>query len=98
MQKIDAEVRRILEEQYARACDILKANRERVEVMVQCLMKWETLDEDQIADIMEGREVRPPKTGASAKADQERREEAQQVKSAPETGPETQGEDSDKTE
>ena len=75
MQKIDAEVRRILEEQYARACDILKANRERVELMVQCLMKWETLDEEQIADIMEGREVRPPKPGASAKADDERREE-----------------------
>ena len=43
--------------------------------MVQCLMKWETLDEEQIADIMEGREVRPPKPGASAKADDERREE-----------------------
>ena len=36
-------------------------------------MKWETLDEDQIADIMEGREVRPPKPGASAKADAESR-------------------------
>lgn len=77
MQKIDAEVRRILEEQYARACDILKANRDRVEVMVQCLMKWETLDEDQIADIMQGREVRPPRPGASAKADQERREQGE---------------------
>lgn len=66
-----------MEEQYARACDILKANRDRVEVMVQCLMKWETLDEDQIADIMQGREVRPPRPGASAKADQERREQGE---------------------
>ena len=99
MQKIDAEVRRILEEQYARACDILKANRERVEVMVQCLMKWETLDEEQIADIMEGREVRPPKPGASAKAEQERREKAEQAKAdAPQASPENEPQDSDKME
>lgn len=95
MQKIDAEVRRLLEEQYARACDILKANRERVEIMVQCLMKWETLDEDQIADIMEGREVRPPKPGASAKADAERRAQAE-VKPAENTT--SQDNDSQKTD
>ena len=93
MQKIDAEVRRLLEEQYARACDILKANRERVELMVQCLMKWETLDEDQIADIMEGREVRPPKPGASAKADAESRA---QTEVKPVENPTSQGSDSQK--
>ena len=77
MQKIDAEVRRLLEEQYKRACDILEANRARVELMVECLMKWETLDDDQIKDIMEGRDVRPPRPGASAKADAEARSAAQ---------------------
>lgn len=77
MQKIDAEVRRLLEEQYKRACDILEANRARVELMVECLMKWETLDDDQIKDIMEGRDVRPPRPGASAKADEEARVAAQ---------------------
>ena len=93
MQKIDAEVRRILEEQYARACDILKANRERVEVMVQCLMKWETLDEDQITDIMEGREVRPPRPGASAKADQERQAQPEMKPVENEATPQVQEKD-----
>ena len=67
MQKIDAEIRRILEEQYKRACDLLREHSDKVELMVKCLMKWETIDEDQIADIMNGREVRPPRIGSSAK-------------------------------
>ena len=66
-QAIDKEVRRILEEEYFRAKKMLEENRERIELMVECLMKWETIDFDQINDIMEGREVRPPKEGSSAK-------------------------------
>lgn len=66
-QAIDKEVRRILEEEYLRAKTILQENRDRIELMVECLMKWETIDFDQINDIMEGREVRPPKEGSSAK-------------------------------
>ena len=66
-QAIDKEVRRILEEEYFRAKKMLEENREHIELMVECLMKWETIDFDQINDIMEGREVRPPKEGSSAK-------------------------------
>ena len=80
MQKIDAEVRRILEEQYKRACDILETHRDKVELMVKCLMKWETIDAEQIADIMEGREVRPPRVGSSAKNNDHRPIEPDEVK------------------
>jgi len=57
---VDAEISRIINEQYARARDILENNREKVELMSKALMEWETLDSDQIADIMEGRQPRPP--------------------------------------
>ncbi len=66
-QQIDAEVRRILEEQYARAKELLETHRDKIELMVECLMKWETIDADQIADIMQAREVRPPKEGSGSK-------------------------------
>ncbi len=60
-QQVDVEVRRILEEQYTIARDLIEANREKIEVMVKSLLEWETIDRDQIIDIMEGREPRPPK-------------------------------------
>lgn len=84
-QQIDAEVRRILEEEYARAKRILEENRDRIELMVECLMKWETIDFDQINDIMEGREVRPPKEGSSAKTTEPLHTDAkvEEVKEAP---------------
>ncbi|MFN7668264.1 MAG: ATP-dependent zinc metalloprotease FtsH, partial [Burkholderiales bacterium] len=61
MQKIDLEIRRILDEQYALAIRLLNENRIKVENMVNALMEFETIDADQINDIMAGREVRPPK-------------------------------------
>ena len=48
--------------------------------MVKCLMKWETIDAEQIADIMEGREVRPPRVGSSAKNNDHRPIEPDEVK------------------
>ena len=57
---IDTEVTRILDEQYARARKILEDNRDKVEVMTKALMEYETLDADQIAEIMEGKEPTPP--------------------------------------
>ncbi|MBN4668228.1 ATP-dependent metallopeptidase FtsH/Yme1/Tma family protein [Pandoraea nosoerga] len=65
-QKVDAEVRRILDEQYALAKKLLEDNREKVESMTQALMEWETIDGDQINDIMEGRPPRPPKSGPTS--------------------------------
>jgi len=61
LQKVDQEVRRILETQYQVARDLIEANREKAEAMVKALMEWETIDRDQIRDIMEGREPRPPR-------------------------------------
>ncbi|HET9403372.1 MAG TPA: ATP-dependent zinc metalloprotease FtsH [Burkholderiales bacterium] len=61
MQKVDAEIRRIIDQQYALARKIIEDNRDKVEVMAKALLEWETLDSDQINDIMEGRPPRPPK-------------------------------------
>lgn len=59
-QKVDAEMRRILDEQYAAAKQILESNRDKVEAMTDALMKWETIDRDQVLDIMAGRPPRAP--------------------------------------
>ncbi|MEQ1668439.1 MAG: ATP-dependent zinc metalloprotease FtsH, partial [Sulfuriferula sp.] len=65
MQKVDAEIRRIIDEQYAIARKILEDNRDKVEVMTKTLLDWETIDADQIKDIMDGLQPRPPKPLAS---------------------------------
>ena len=59
-QKVDAEVRRILDEQYAVARKILEKNKKKVEVMAKALLEFETIDADQINDIMAGKKVRIP--------------------------------------
>ncbi len=61
MQKVDGEIRRIVDQQYALARKIIEDNRDKVEVMAKALLEWETLDADQIGDIMDGRPPRPPK-------------------------------------
>src|SRR5690554_4563909 len=59
--EVDREVRRILDEQYKVAWDILENNKDIAHAMVKALMDWETIDREQIRDIMEGREPQPPK-------------------------------------
>ena len=61
-QKIDEEVRRMLEEQYDIARELIEANQEKMHAMVDALMKWETIDRDQLQDILAGESPRPPKT------------------------------------
>jgi cell division protease FtsH len=68
MQKVDAEIRRILDEQYAVATKILTEGRDKVEAMTAALMEYETIDADQIADVMAGIPVRPPKPSTSSQA------------------------------
>ena len=63
-QKVDSEIRRILDEQYAVAQSILETSRNKMEVMTDALMKWETIDREQIIDIMAGKDPRPPKDWA----------------------------------
>ena len=65
MQQVDAEIRRIIDEQYALARRLLDENRDKVEAMTAALLEWETIDADQINDIMDGRPPRPPKPSGS---------------------------------
>ena len=60
-QKVDMEIRNILDEQYAMSRSLLERNRDKVEAMAKALLEWETIDADQINDIMAGSEPRPPK-------------------------------------
>jgi cell division protease FtsH len=64
MQQVDAEIRRIIDQQYNLAKQILLDNRDKVETMTKALLEWETIDAEQIEDIMQGREPRPPKPSA----------------------------------
>jgi cell division protease FtsH len=61
MQKVDLEIRRIVDEQYNVARRIIEEKRDKVETMAKALLEWETIDAEQINDIMEGRPPRPPK-------------------------------------
>ena len=64
MQKVDNQIRKIIDEQYDVARKILENNREKVEAMTKALLEWETIDADQIDDIIEGRPPREPKVPA----------------------------------
>lgn len=64
MQKVDAEIYRIIHEQYQKARQLIEANRDKVEVMAKSLLEWETLDAEQIDDIMAGKPPRSPKPTA----------------------------------
>jgi len=64
MQKVDTEIRRIVDQQYQLARNLITDNRTKVEAMAAALLEWETLDADQISDIMDGRPPRPPKPAA----------------------------------
>ncbi len=64
-EQVDSEVSRIIGEQYTRARDIIESHREVIEVMTQSLMDWETLESDQIDQIMKGEPPRPPSSNDS---------------------------------
>ena len=61
MKKVDAVVRRIIDEQYAVARKLIEAHKDKMHVMANALLEWETLDADQIDDIMQSKLPRPPK-------------------------------------
>jgi cell division protease FtsH len=60
MQKVDEEIRRIIDQQYALARGLIEANKDKIEAMTKALLEWETLDADQINDIMAGKPPREP--------------------------------------
>jgi cell division protease FtsH len=65
MFKVDQEIRRIIDEQYSVARKIIEDNSDKMHKMAQALLEWETIDADQIEDIMSGQDPRPPKPTSS---------------------------------
>jgi cell division protease FtsH len=57
---IDEEVRLLIDTCYGEAKRILESNRDKLDVMASALLKYETIDEQQIKDIMDGRDPKPP--------------------------------------
>jgi len=79
-QRIDEEVRNIIDECYEKAKQILIDNRDKLDMMAEALMKYETIDRYQIDDIMAGKEPRPPKNwGDSGPAGGVKAEEPEQA-------------------
>ncbi|MBP6622941.1 MAG: ATP-dependent zinc metalloprotease FtsH, partial [Alcaligenes sp.] len=60
MQKVDSEIRKIIDEQYDIARKLIEDNRDKMEAMAKALLEWETIDADQIDDIMKGLPPRAP--------------------------------------
>jgi cell division protease FtsH len=61
MQKVDAEVRSIIDQQYALARKLIEDNSDKMHAMAKALLEWETIDSEQLDDIMAGREPRAHK-------------------------------------
>src|SRR5438128_5633438 len=61
MQKVDLEVRRIIDEQYHLARKLIEDNSDKMHAMAKALLEWETIDAEQLDDIMAGKDPRPPK-------------------------------------
>ncbi len=60
MQKVDSEIRSIIDEQYRVARDLIESNQDKMHAMANALLEWETIDAEQINDIMAGRPPRAP--------------------------------------
>ncbi|CUT17832.1 ATP-dependent metalloprotease FtsH [Candidatus Ichthyocystis hellenicum] len=65
-QQVDREIRLLIDSQYNLARKILEERRDRVEAMAKALLEWETLDSEQLKDIMDGREPTPPSDGVGS--------------------------------
>lgn len=61
MQTVDSEIRRIIDEQYGLARKLIEEHSDKMHAMAKALLDWETIDAEQIEDIMQGRPPRPPK-------------------------------------
>jgi cell division protease FtsH len=61
MRKVDLVIRRIIDDQYSVARKLIEDNKDKMHAMAQALLDWETIDAEQIDDIMSGKPPRPPK-------------------------------------
>ena len=57
---IDQEISHVIDENYQRALQILTEHRDILELMADALMRYETIDESQLKDIMQGKQPEPP--------------------------------------
>ena len=60
-QKVDAEIKHILDQQYNVARKLIEKNKKKIELMAKALLEFETIDSEQINDIMSGKKMRAPK-------------------------------------
>ncbi|MBL0720507.1 ATP-dependent zinc metalloprotease FtsH [Piscinibacter sp. Jin2] len=65
MRKVDAEIRKIIDAQYAQARQLIEEHQDKMHAMAKALLEWETIDAEQIEDIMSGKAPRPPKDWTS---------------------------------
>ena len=61
MRKVAEVIRRIIDEQYSIARKLIEDNKDKMHAMAKALLEWETIDSDQIDDIMAGKLPRMPK-------------------------------------
>jgi cell division protease FtsH len=61
MRKVDLVIRRIIDEQYSTARKLIEDHKDKMHAMAAALLEWETIDAEQIDDIMAGKPPRPPK-------------------------------------
>ena len=57
---IDEEIRTVIDQNYTRAKGILEKHLDKLHIMADALVKYETIDEQQIKDIMAGKTPKPP--------------------------------------
>ncbi|MBE5691793.1 MAG: cell division protein FtsH, partial [Sutterella sp.] len=84
MQAVDEEVRRIIDEQYAVARRLIEENRDKMEVMAQALLQWETINKEQIDEIMEGKLPTPPKDSSGVELPPFKTDSKEEAARAPE--------------
>ena len=87
MQKVDNEIRRIIDQQYALARNLIETHRDKIEAMTHALLEWETIDADQINDIMDGNPPRAPKPSQYTQAPQPPKDQAPTAPAAAPTQP-----------
>jgi cell division protease FtsH len=77
---IDEEVRAVIDRSYKVAEKILRENVERLHIMAEALIKYETIDDVQIADIMAGRDAQPPADWIEDEASKVKKKEGKKKK------------------
>jgi cell division protease FtsH len=73
---IDAEVKQIMGDAYQNSRQLIEANKDRLERIARALLKYETLDADDVKHILDGGELDKPTVGDLLAAEQARREDA----------------------